>query len=91
MQLFWIGDAIYLLSLLSDRFHEGISVGVFFLFGGFWLHVAARHHPEGKKFSPARILRLFPELLFVVIFDPFMLGHYSPALLSAISLIHEDV
>ena len=70
------GDAgSYLLKFTGDRLSPGgVSVGVFFLFGGFLIARSCEHHPEAKKFFSARILRLFPELLFVVILTAFMLG-----------------
>ena len=46
----------------------------FFLFGGFLIARSCEHHPEAKKFFSARILRLFPELLFVVILTAFVFG-----------------
>ena len=70
------GDAgSYLLKFTGDRLSPGgVSVGVFFLFGGFLIARSCEHHPEAKKFFSARILRLFPELLFVVILTAFVLG-----------------
>lgn len=70
------GDAgSYLLKLTGDRLSPGgVSVGVFFLFGGFLIARSCEHYPEAKKFFSARILRLFPELLFVVILTAFVLG-----------------
>lgn len=70
------GDAgSYLLKLTGDRLSPGgVSVGVFFLFGGFLIARSCEHYPEPKKFFSARILRLFPELLFVVILTTFVLG-----------------
>ena len=70
------GDAgSYLLKLTGDRLSPGgVSVGVFFLFGGFLIAHSCEHHPEAKKFFSARILRLFPELLFVVIMTAFVFG-----------------
>ena len=70
------GDAgSYLLKFTGDRLSPGgVSVGVFFLFGGFLIARSCEHHPEAKKFFSARILRLFPELLFVVILTAFVFG-----------------
>lgn len=70
------GDAgSYLLKLTGDRLSPGgVSVGVFFLFGGFLIARSCEHYPEPKKFFSARVLRLFPELLFVVILTAFVLG-----------------
>lgn len=70
------GDAgSYLLKLTGDRLSPGgVSVGVFFLFGGFLIARSCEHYPEAKKFFSARVLRLFPELLFVVILTAFVLG-----------------
>lgn len=70
------GDAgSYLLKFTGDRLSPGgVSVGVFFLFGGFLIAHSCEHHPEAKKFFSARILRLFPELLFVVIMTAFVFG-----------------
>lgn len=70
------GDAgSYLLKLTGDRLSPGgVSVGVFFLFGGFLIARSCEHYPEPKKFFSARVLRLFPELLFVVILTTFVLG-----------------
>lgn len=55
------GDAgSYLLKFTGDRLSPGgVSVGVFFLFGGFLIARSCEHHPEAKKFFSARILRLF--------------------------------
>lgn len=65
----------YLLKFTGDRLSPGgVSVGVFFLFGGFLIARSCEHHPEAKKFFSARILRLFPELLFVVILTAFVFG-----------------
>ena len=65
----------YLLKLTGDRLSPGgVSVGVFFLFGGFLIARSCEHYPEPKKFFSARVLRLFPELLFVVILTTFVLG-----------------
>ena len=70
------GDAgSYLLKVTGDRLSlGGVSVGVFFLFGGFLIARSCEHYPEPKKFFSARVLRLFPELLFVVILTAFVLG-----------------
>lgn len=70
------GDAgSYLLKFTGNRLSPGgVSVGVFFLFGGFLIARSCEHHPEAKKFFSARILRLFPELLFVVILTAFVFG-----------------
>ena len=70
------GDAgSYLLKFTGDRLSPGgVSVGVFFLFGGFLIARSCEHYPEAKKFFSARILRLFPELLFVVILTAFVFG-----------------
>lgn len=70
------GDAgSYLQKFTGDRLSSGgVSVGVFFLFGGFLIARSCEHYPEARKFFSARILRLFPELLFVVILTAFVLG-----------------
>ena len=55
------GDAgSYLLKFAGDRLSPGgVSVGVFFLFGGFLIARSCEHYPEAKKFFSAHILRLF--------------------------------
>ena len=70
------GDAgSYLLQLTGDRLSPGgVSVGIFFLFGGFLIARSCEHYPEPKKFFSARVVRLFPELLFVVVLTAFVLG-----------------
>lgn len=70
------GDAgSLLLKFTGDRLSlGGVSVGVFFLFGGFLIARSCEHYPEPKKFFSARVLRLFPELLFVVSFTVFVIG-----------------
>lgn len=70
------GDAgSLLLKFTGDRLSlGGVSVGVFFLFGGFLIARSCEHYPEPKKFFSARVLRLFPELLFVVLFTVFVIG-----------------
>ena len=76
------GDAgSYLLKVTGDRLSPGgVSVGVFFLFGGFLIARSCEHYPEPKKFFSVRVLRLFPELLFVVILTAFVLGPILSAL-----------
>lgn len=70
------GDAgSYLLKFTGDRLSPGgVSVGIFFLFGGFLIARSCEHYSEPKKFFSARVLRLFPELLFVVILTAFVFG-----------------
>ena len=63
------GDAgSYLQKFTGDRLSSGgVSVGVFFLFGGFLIARSCEHYPEARKFFSAR-------LLFVVILTAFVLG-----------------
>ncbi len=70
------GDASSILAKFTgDRLSSGgVSVGVFFLFGGFLIARSCEHYPEPKKFFSARVLRLFPELLFVVLLTVFVIG-----------------
>ena len=51
------GDAgSYLLKVTGDRLSPGgVSVGVFFLFGGFLIARSCEHYPEPKKFFSARV------------------------------------
>lgn len=52
----------------------GMAVGLFFVFGGFLIARSCEHHSEAKVFFKQRVLRLFPELIFVVIMVAFVLG-----------------
>ena len=44
----------------------GMAVGLFFVFGGFLIARSCEHHGEAKVFFKQRVLRLFPELIFVL-------------------------
>ena len=52
----------------------GMAVGLFFVFGGFLIARSCEHHNEAKVFFKQRVLRLFPELIFVVVMVAFVLG-----------------
>lgn len=52
----------------------GMAVGLFFVFGGFLIARSCEHHGEAKVFFKQRVLRLFPELFFVVVMVAFVLG-----------------
>ena len=52
----------------------GMAVGLFFVFGGFLIARSCEHHSEAKVFFKQRVLRLFPELIFVVAMVTFVLG-----------------
>ena len=52
----------------------GMAVGLFFVFGGFLIARSCEHHSEAKVFFKQRVLRLFPELIFVVVMVTFVLG-----------------
>ena len=70
------GNASSILAKFTeDRLSSGgVSVGVFFLFGGFLIARSCEHYPEPRKFFSARALRLFPELLFVVLLTVLIIG-----------------
>ena len=55
------GDAgSYLQKFTGDRLSSGgVSVGVFFLFGGFLIARSCEHYPEARKFFSARIFKAF--------------------------------
>ena len=50
----------------------GMAVGLFFVFGGFLIARSCEHHGEAKVFFKQRVLRLFPELIFVVVMVAFV-------------------
>ena len=50
----------------------GMAVGLFFVFGGFLIARSCEHHSEAKVFFKQRVLRLFPELIFVVVMVAFV-------------------
>lgn len=52
----------------------GLSVGVFFLFGGFLIAKSCESHRQAKRFFTLRAYRIFPQLVFVVILLAFVIG-----------------
>lgn len=52
----------------------GVAVSVFFFYGGFLICKSLDRLQNGKKFFIARIKRIFPPLIFVVIVSAFVLG-----------------
>ncbi|EPD78806.1 acyltransferase [Atopobium sp. oral taxon 199] len=52
----------------------GMSVGLFFVFGGFLIARSCEHHSDAKTFFKQRVSRLFPELIFVVSASALVLG-----------------
>ena len=64
------GDAgSYLLKFTGDRLSPGgVSVGVFFLFGGFLIARSCEHHPESHVSKSG--VRLFPFYLLAYIMPP---------------------
>lgn len=52
----------------------GLAVGVFFLFGGFLIAKSCESHRSAKRYFALRSLRIFPQLLFVVILCALVIG-----------------
>ncbi|MEG0471372.1 MAG: acyltransferase [Solibacillus sp.] len=52
----------------------GLAVGVFFLFGGFLIAKSADGRRTPKAYFKARCLRIFPQLIFVVVLLSFVFG-----------------
>ena len=52
----------------------GIAVGIFFFYGGFLIAKSCERHPSGKAYFKARALRIFPELIFVILGTTFIVG-----------------
>ena len=53
----------------------GIAVSVFFFYGGFLICKSLDRLQDGKKFFIARIKRIFPPLIVVVMLSAFVMGH----------------
>lgn len=61
--------------LTADRLSEGgLAVGVFFFFGGFLIAKSCVSHPKAPNFFKLRLLRILPQLIFVVVLLTFVVG-----------------
>ncbi|MCD4556759.1 acyltransferase family protein [Schaalia sp. lx-100] len=52
----------------------GMAVAVFFLYGGILIAKSCESHPDTRKFFIARCQRIFPQLIFIVLFSTFVWG-----------------
>lgn len=61
--------------LTNDQISFGsLAVSIFFLYGGFLICKSMHRLQKGKAFFKARILRIFPPLIAVVVVSVFILG-----------------
>jgi peptidoglycan/LPS O-acetylase OafA/YrhL len=51
-----------------------MAVGVFFLFGGFFIARSCESHPHARQFFSLRCRRIFPQLAFVILLSAFVMG-----------------
>lgn len=52
----------------------GIAVGLFFLFGGFYIAKSCESHPKAGDFFSLRLIRILPPLVLVVVLCVFIVG-----------------
>lgn len=61
--------------LTDDRLSEGgLAVGVFFFIGGLLIAKSCESHPRAGRFFQLRLLRILPQLIFVVLALVFVVG-----------------
>lgn len=51
-----------------------MAVGVFFLFGGFFVAKSCESHPDATRFFSLRCKCVFPQLTFVILLSAFVIG-----------------
>lgn len=68
-----LGDPLHRLTLNQLDF-GGLAVSIFFTFGGFLICKSMERLQTAKKFFSARIMRIFPPLIFVTFIMTFLLG-----------------
>lgn len=67
--------ASYLSQFTDGRLSPGgMAVGAFFLFGGFFIAKSCESHPHALQFFSLRCRRIFPQLVFVILFSTFVMG-----------------
>ena len=72
-----LGMEVYdpLARITNDQISFGsLAVSVFFVYGGFLICKSMHRLQGGKAFFKARILRIFPPLIFVVLISVFVIG-----------------